>query len=203
MKTNLGFAITGSFCTHQTILKILEKLKQNFNILPIFSQSVLSINSRFGKAKDFVEKVEKICEQKGVSSIVDAEPIGPNNKIDVLVIAPCTGNTLAKLANAITDNAVTMVAKSHTRNNKPVVVGISSNDALGLNAFNLAKLLNAKNYFFVPFFQDDFEKKPKSLVANWENLEKTINYAILGKQVQPILSFKEVIWFSQETAQLL
>ncbi len=191
MKTNLGFAITGSFCTHQTILEILKNLKKNYNILPIFSKSVKSTNTRFGSAKNFVGEVEKITGQKAISNIVLAEPIGPNEKIDVLVIAPCTGNTLAKLANGITDNAVTMVAKSHARNNKPIVVGISTNDALGLNAFNVAKLLNQKNFFFVPFWQDNFEKKPKSLVANWKSLENTIEFALQGKQIQPLLAVKE------------
>ena len=190
MKTNLGFAITGSFCTHQTILNVLTKLTEKFNIIPIISQSVKNTDTRFGNAKDFLEHVEKICKNKLVSSITEAEPLGPSNKIDVMVVAPCTGNTLAKLAGGITDGAVTMAVKAHTRNNKPVVIGISTNDALGLNAFNLAKLLNQKNYFFVPFFQDDFEKKPKSLVANWELLETTIHEAVLGNQIQPLLAFR-------------
>ena len=190
MKTNLGFAITGSFCSHQTILNILTKLSKKFNIIPIISQSVKETDTRFGNAKIFVKNVEKICKNSVISRITEAEPLGPNNKIDILLIAPCTGNTLAKLANGLTDGAVTMAAKSHTRNNKPVVVAISSNDALGLNAFNLAKLLNQKNYFFVPFLQDDFEKKPKSLVANWESIEATINEALLGKQIQPLLAIR-------------
>lgn len=184
---NIGFAVTGSFCTHQKILECMENLAKNHNLLPIFTQSVLETDTRFGKAKDFYAKVENICGKKPVSTITEAEPIGPNNLIDILVIAPCTGNTLSKLANAQTDNAVTMIAKAHLRNNKPVVIGISTNDALGQNAKNLATLLTSKNFYFVPFLQDDFEKKPKSLVADWGQMEETILKAKNHMQIQPLI----------------
>lgn len=188
MKKNIGFAITGSFCTHKTVLETLKTLKSEFNILPIVSESVKKMDTRFGKAEDFLSNVEKICENKIVSTIQDAEKVGPNNLVDIVVIAPCTGNTLAKLATGISDNAVTMVTKSHIRNNKPVVVAISTNDALGTNLKNLAFLLNSKNFFFVPFGQDDYEKKPKSLVADWTKLKDTINCAFDGKQIEPLLT---------------
>ena len=188
MNTKIGFAITGSFCTHQAILTEMQNLtKKGYDLLPILTDSVVQTDTRFEKAKDFVEEVEKICGKKSINKIIDAEPIGPNNLIDLLVIAPCTGNTLAKLANSIADNAVTMTAKSLSRNNKPIVVGISSNDALGLNFKNLATLLNTKNFFFVPFTQDDDNKKPKSLVADWTLMDETIQKAISKEQLQPIL----------------
>ncbi len=185
---NIGFAVTGSFCTHEKILIEMENLvKKGHNLIPIFTREVVITDTRFGKAEDFCGKVEKICGKKPICSITEAEPIGPNNLIDVLLVAPCTGNTLAKLALAITDDAVTMVAKSHLRNNKPIVIGISTNDALGQNAQNLAKLLQAKNFYFVPFSQDDFSKKPKSLVANWSLIEETLSEALQGNQIQPII----------------
>lgn len=184
---NIGFGITGSFCTHEKILSQMEKLTKNNSLLPIITPQVKQTDTRFGNAKDFCEKVEKICGKQIISTITEAEPIGPNNLIDVLVVAPCTGNTLAKLALGITDNALTMVAKAHLRNNKPIVIGISSNDALGQNAENLAKLLQSKNFYFVPFGQDDYLKKPKSLVANWDMIEETCKQAISGKQIQPLI----------------
>ena len=188
MSKNIGFGICGSFCTHAKILDALRTLKdKGYNIIPIITESVKTTDTRFGKASDFIKEVEKISCNEVIDSIVKAEPIGPNNLIDILVVAPCTGNTLSKLANAITDNALTMVAKSHLRNNKPVVIGISTNDALGQNVVNLAKLINAKNFYFVPFGQDDYVKKPKSLISNWELISKTIEEASLGKQLQPMI----------------
>lgn len=185
---NIGFAITGSFCTHDRILIEIERLKKKgYNIIPILSEIVQNTDTRFGEAKKFVSKLEEITENRCVRTIVEAEPIGPKNLIDILVVAPCTGNTLSKLANAITDDAVTMVAKAHIRNNKPVVLGVSTNDALGFNAKNIAVLLNAKNFFFVPFGQDDYEKKPKSLICDWNLIEETILFALENKQIQPIL----------------
>ena len=156
-KIKVGFAITGSFCTHEKILKILKDLiEKGYDILPIFSYSVKNTDTRFGTAKDFYEKVVEITGKTPVDTIVGAEPIGPKNMIDILVVAPCTGNTLSKLANAITDTPPTMVAKAHLRNNKPLVVAVSSNDALGLNMKNLATLMSTKNIYFVPFGQDDY-----------------------------------------------
>jgi len=185
---NLGFAITGSFCTHQKIIEVLKTLdKEKYNIIPIISPSVETTDTRFGSHTEFLKTIEDITGNKIISSIVTAEPLGPKNIIDCLVIAPCTGNTLSKLANAITDSAVTMTAKSLSRNDKPVIVGISTNDGLGLNMKNIATLMQTKNYYFIPFGQDDYEKKPKSLVANWDMLEKTILDALNKKQIQPIL----------------
>ena len=183
----IGLAITGSFCTHEEILNEAKILKKTYDILPIISDSVKNTDTRFGKAKDFIENLEKITENSVISDIVSAEPIGPNNLIDILVIAPCTGNTLAKLANGISDNAVTMTAKSHMRNYKPIVIGISTNDALGFNLKNIATLLNSKNIFFVPFGQDNANKKPKSLISDYSMIGKTIELALENKQLQPLL----------------
>ena len=187
-KLNIGFGITGSFCTHKLILEEIKILvEKGYNIIPILSDSVQKFSTRFGRKENFISEIERITGNVVVSNIVEAEPIGPNNLIDVFVVAPTTGNTLSKLANAITDNAVTMVFKSHVRNNKPVVVGISSNDALGLNLKNIATLLNTKNIYFVPFGQDDPVKKPKSLIADYSKIEDTILSAVKGEQIQPLL----------------
>lgn len=184
----IGFGITGSFCTHDLILNEIKNLvEKGYKIIPILTDKVLTTSTRFGTAQDFILKIENLTGNKVVSTIVEAEPIGPKNLIDILVVAPTTGNTLAKLANAITDNAVTMVFKAHVRNNKPVVIGISSNDALGLNLKNIATLLNTKNIYFVPFAQDDPMKKPKSLIADYSKIEETIEGALKGEQIQPLL----------------
>lgn len=184
---DIGFAVTGSFCTHSKILEIIEKLSQKHHILPIVSNSVKDLDTRFGSSIDFLYKLESLTHNRAISTIVEAEPLGPNNLLSVLVIAPCTGNTLAKIANGISDNAVTMVAKSHMRNNKPLVIGISTNDALGFNLSNIARLLQSKNIFFVPFGQDSPEKKPKSLICDYDLIENTIEYAMRGEQIQPLL----------------
>lgn len=185
---NIGFAITGSFCTQDKILESIKKLIQKeYNIIPIVSDSVKNTSTRFGENKEFLQKLEKITKHKVVKTIVEAEPLGPQNKIDLLVIAPCTGNTIAKLALGLCDNAVLMTAKSHQRNNKPIVIGISTNDALGLNLKNIATLLNSKNFFFVPFSQDAPLVKPKSLVANWDKLLDTIEKAQNFEQIEPII----------------
>ncbi|MGN0798395.1 MAG: dipicolinate synthase subunit B [Christensenellales bacterium] len=185
---NIGIAITGSFCTCENILAQLEKMvKLGHNIIPIISKTVATTDTRFGTAKEFVEKIEKICGKSAVKTIVEAEPLGPQNKIDVLAIAPCTGNTLAKIANGLSDDAVTMASKAHMRNYKPLVVAISTNDGLGLNMQNIAKLMNEKKVFFVPFRQDSPTKKPKSLVADLDLLLDTILLAKDGEQIQPVL----------------
>ncbi len=184
---NIGFAITGSFCTHQEILKIIKDLTKNYNIIPIVTTSVQNTSTRFGDKESFLNNLEEITHNKVIKTITEAEPIGPNGLIDVLVIAPCTGNTLAKLALGITDNAVLMTAKSHQRNNKPIVIGISTNDALGLNLKNIATLLNSKNFFFVPFRQDAPQNKPKSLVAKWDKIEETIKKALNNEQIEPLI----------------
>jgi dipicolinate synthase subunit B len=185
---NVGFAITGSFCTFDQILGEMQNLKnKGHNILPVFSYSVSNTDTRFGTAEGFKKSVIEITDNSPIVTLQQAEPVGPNNLIDVLVIAPCTGNTLSKLANAITDTPVTMVAKAHLRNNKPVVIGISTNDALGQNLKNIATLLNAKNIYFVPFRQDDPIKKPKSMISDYSLIEATINEAFNHKQIQPLL----------------
>lgn len=189
MKKKIGFAFTGSFCCHEAVLKEFDKLvDKNVDVLPLVTTTTKNTDTRFGTAKDLINHLERKSGKKVISTLTEAEPLGPKNIIDAIIIAPCTGNTLAKLANGISDNAVTMAAKSLMRNGKPVIIGISSNDALGLNLQNIAKLLNTKGVYFVPFKQDNFEAKPKSLVAKWELIEKTFKKAILNNQIQPIIN---------------
>lgn len=184
----VGFAITGSFCTFSKTLTVLENMKdQGYEIIPIFSDHAATMDNRFIKAEDFRRKVEEITGHKGIDTIQAAEPIGPKDPLDVLVIAPCTGNTMAKLANGITDSPALMAAKAHLRNERPLVVSISTNDAMGMNFKNLGLLYNVKNIFFVPFGQDDYEKKTASLIAHVELIPDTIQAALQGKQLQPIL----------------
>ena len=187
-KPRIGFAITGSFCTHEKILEVIKELaEKGYTIYPIVSDSTFSTDTRFGAANDFLAALEDITGNSPFSTIVDVEPTGPQNLFDVIVVAPCTGNTLAKIANGINDTPVTMAVKAHVRNHKPVVVGISTNDAMGLNFKNLATLFAAKNFFFVPFGQDDPIKKPKSLVADWAKIVETLEFALRGEQIQPAL----------------
>lgn len=184
----IGFAFTGSFCTYEnTFPQVKNLVDQGAEVQTIFSQSSSSIDSRFGRAEDFLEQAEELTGKQPILTIYDAEPIGPKSLLDLLVIFPCTGNTLAKLANGITDSPVLMAAKAHLRNEKPLVLGISTNDGLSMNMKNIGLLLNAKNVYFVPFGQDDAKKKPNSLVAHPRELEETIKKALLGKQIQPIL----------------
>lgn len=184
----LGFAITGSFCTYSKILEILKKMSlENYNIIPIFSEKGGSLDNRFHKAKDFVSKVEEVTKNKGIYTIPDAEPIGPKGYLDALVIAPCTGNTLAKLCNGITDSTVLMAAKAHLRNEKPLIISISTNDALGMNFKNLGQLMNTKNIYFVPFGQDNYKKKSNSMIAHVDLIPQTIDAALAGKQLQPVI----------------
>ena len=184
---NIGFAITGSFCTHEKIPPVLEELIHlGANVIPIISESVQTTTTRFGEATAFIEKVTQITGNKPITSIVGAEPIGPKELLDILVIAPCTGNTLAKIASAITDSTVTMSCKAHMRNMRPTVIAVSTNDALGANARNLGLLLGMKNMYFVPFLQDDPMKKCNSLVAKMDLIVPTIIEALRGYQIQPI-----------------
>ena len=184
----LGYALTGSFCTIKESVKALKTLKNNYDIkiIPIFSEVVYSTNTRFGNAKDLIEEVEDICKQKVIHSIVEAEPIGPKNLLDILVVAPATGNTLAKNALGITDSTVTMAIKAHLRNNKPVVLGIATNDALGASAKNIGLLHNIKNIYFVPYRQDDPHNKNNSLICDFSLIPQTVEEALKGKQIQPI-----------------
>lgn len=185
---NIGYGITGSFCTFAKTRKEVERLKEmGANVIPIFSFNAQSCDTRFGSARDFVEGICNITENEGIKSISQAEPIGPNNFLDIMVIAPCTGNSAAKLCNGITDTPVLMAAKAHMRNGKSLVIAISTNDALGVNFKNIGTLMNMKNIYFVPFGQDNYKSKPNSMVAKMELLPDTIEMALKGKQIQPII----------------
>ena len=182
----IGYAFCGSFCTIEKSIKVLSELVAEGNdIQPIMSEAAYSADTRFGKASDIISRIEKICSRPVIHTIVDAEPIGPRDYLDMLVIAPCTGNTLAKLAGGITDTAVTMAAKAQMRSGKPVVIALSSNDALSANLQNIAKMSVRKNVFFVPMYQDDTEKKPNSLVSDLSELKETMMCAFAGRQIQP------------------
>lgn len=187
-KCNIGFAITGSFCTFDKIKIEMKKLvNTGANVIPIFSFNTQQLDSRFGNAKDLMEEIEAIAGNKAICTIPQAEPIGPKNLIDLLVIAPCTGNTLAKLANGITDTPVLMAAKAHMRNNRPVVISISTNDALSNSLKNIGVLMNMKNIYFVPFGQDNHVKKPYSMIAHTDLLIPTLEAALEKQQIQPIV----------------
>lgn len=185
---NVGFAICGSFCTIEKCVKELETLKnEGCNIYPIMSVITKNTDNRFNKADELCRKVEEICERKIISSITGAEPIGPKKLLDAVIVAPCTGNTLAKLALGITDTPVTMAVKASLRNNCPIVIGISTNDGLTNSAKNIGTLLNTKNIFFVPFGQDDPINKPTSLVAHMEYIKDTLKLALNKEQIQPVI----------------
>lgn len=184
----VGYAVCGSFCTIADSLKQISVLKNmGMNIIPILSNTVYSTDNRFNNAQELREKIEKITENKIIHTITGAEPIGPKKLLDILIISPCTGNTLAKLANGITDTSVTMAAKAHLRNNRPIVLAIATNDALGASAVNIGKLLNTKNIYFVPFGQDDPHGKNNSLISDFTKIPETIEKALNGEQLQPIL----------------
>lgn len=184
---NIGFAMCGSFCTFSKVFPVMEVLAENHKVFPILSTASSTIDSRFGKAEAFIALAERLCNRSVIRSIADAEPIGPKKLLDALVIAPCTGNTLAKLAHGIADGPVTMAAKSHLRNGRPVIIALSTNDALGAAAENIGKLLARKNYYFVPYRQDDPENKPTSMVADFSLIPQTVEAALEGRQLQPIL----------------
>lgn len=185
---NIGYALTGSFCTFSNTIEEIKKLVElKANVFPVLSFNSQSIDTRFGKAIDFISQIEDITKNKIITTIQAAEPIGPKNNLDVFVVAPCTGNTLAKMNLGICDTPVLMAVKAHIRNNKPVVLAISTNDALGANLNNIGDLLNKKHIYLVPFGQDDYIKKPKSMVAHFDMLQKTISDALQSKQIQPIL----------------
>lgn len=186
-KIKIGVALTGSFCTLSNVLEEIENLiKENADIYPIVSYSVNSFDTRFYKAEDLQKKLKELTGKEVISTIIDAEPIGPRSFLDILVIAPCTGNTLAKITTGIADTPVTMACKAHLRNLKPVVISVSTNDALGTNAKNIGTLLNTKNIFFVPLHQDNPNEKPNSLISDTKLLLPTIKAAIEGSQIQPI-----------------
>lgn len=184
----LGYAFCGSFCTIKKSLAALKDLaKHDINILPIMSEITYSTNTRFANADEFKAEVESVCGNKIIHDISSAEPIGPKNLLDIIVVAPCTGNTLSKTALGITDTAVTMAVKAHLRNNKPVVLGIATNDALGATAKNIGLLHNTKNIYFVPYAQDDPVGKNNSLVCDFTKIAETVELALKGKQIQPVI----------------
>ncbi len=183
----IGYCFCGSFCTLSRSIEMMRRLGEQGNIiLPIMNDSVYSTDTRFGKASDIVRTVEDICRHPVIHSIADAEPIGPKMRLDMLVVAPCTGNTLAKLALGITDTPVTMAVKAQLRSDRPVVIALATNDALSANLKNIGTLMSRKNIYFVPMKQDDPEKKPHSLVCDFAMLEKTMACAMTGKQIMPI-----------------
>ena len=185
---NIGYGITGSFCTFaKTRKEVVQLTEMGANVIPIFSYQAQSCDTRFGSAKEFVEGICEITGNEGIKTMQQAEPIGPNNFLDIMVIAPCTGNSAAKLCNGITDTPVLMASKAHMRNGKPLVIAISTNDALGVNFKTIGGLMNMKNIYFVPFGQDNYKSKPNSMIAKMELLPDTIELAMRGKQIQPIL----------------
>lgn len=184
---NVGFAMCGSFCTYDKVFPVMEALRQNHTVTPIFSQAACTIDSRFGLAKDHITRAREICGTEPLCTIGQVEPIGPKKLLDILIIAPCTGNTLAKLAHAIADTPVTMAAKSHLRNGRPVLIAVSTNDALGGAAENIGKLLARKHFYFVPFRQDDPMGKPSSMVADFARIPKAMEAALAGYQLQPVV----------------
>ena len=183
----IGFAMCGSYCTYAQVFPILEILTRDYSVTPIFSAAASETDSRFGTAKEHLEIAAEICGKTPIHTIAQAEPIGPKKLFDILVIAPCTGNTLAKLASSIADTPVTMAAKSHLRNGRPVLIAISTNDALAGAAENIGKLLARKHYYFVPFGQDDPRNKPTSIVADFGKIPQALEAALEGRQLQPIL----------------
>lgn len=185
---NIGFCMTGSFCTFRNVIEQLSELKKTgANIIPIMSFNSYNLDTKFGKASEFIKTVEDITGNKIINTIQDAEPIGPKQMTDIIVIIPCTGNTLAKLANGITDTPVLMATKSNLRNSNNVVIGVSTNDGLSGSAQNIGKLLNRRNFYFVPFRQDNPITKPRSLVFDPKLIIKTIELALENEQIQPIL----------------
>ena len=184
----IGFCITGSFCTFERILPELKKICEGNEVFPIMSDNAATTDTRFFKAEDFFNKIWEIAGKKPITSIAQAEAFGPKNKMDLMIVAPCTGNTLAKLNHGITDTPVLMACKAHLRNNLPLLIAVSTNDGLSANGKNIGELLNKKNIYFVPFTQDDCIGKINSLVANYALLLEAANEALLGKQLQPVLS---------------
>jgi len=184
---NIGFALCGSFCTYQHIFPVMEILAKEHRIIPIFSPVSYTTDTRFGSAQEHIRRVSDICGRDPLYTIAQVEPIGPKKLLDALIIAPCTGNTLAKLAHSIADTSVTMAAKSHLRNGRPVLIAVSTNDALCGAAENIGRLLSRKHYYFVPFGQDDSGQKPTSMVADFSQIPAALKAALEGKQLQPLL----------------
>ena len=184
---NIGFAICGSFCTFSQVFPVMEALAREHTVIPIFSAAARSTDTRFGTAQSHIRRAAEICGTDPLSAIAQVEPIGPKKLLDALIIAPCTGNTLAKLAHGIADTPVTMADKSHLRNGRPVLIAVSTNDGLAGAAENIGRLLVRKHYYFVPFGQDDPAGKPASLVADFSRIPEALQEALNGRQIQPIL----------------
>lgn len=183
----IGFAMCGSYCTHKRSIEQLELLiKAGYDVMPVVSENVYSTDTRFGRAEELRQRLYDMCGRECIHTVVEAEPLGPKTPLDALVICPCTGNTLAKMAQGITDTAVTMAAKAHLRGDRPLVIALASNDALSANLKNIATMLNRKHVYFVPMLQDDPEKKPHSLIADFSLLMPTLSSAMKGKQHQKI-----------------
>ena len=186
-KLRVGIAMCGSFCTFEKVLTAMEQWSDRYDMTAILSETAASTDTRFGKAADFIARLERITGKPVIRTIADAEPIGPQKLFDVLVIAPCTGNTLAKMAHGITDTAVTMAAKAHLRNGRPLCIAFTTNDGLSVTLQNVGVLLTRKNIYFVPFYQDDHKAKPNSLAADFTKLEQTFQAAVDHKQLHPLL----------------
>ncbi len=187
-KLRVAFAVTGSFCTFERAVEQMKYFKEkNFELLPVMSFNAYSLDTRFGRAEEFRRRIEKICQRKIIADIVSAEPVGPKNLADVILVLPCTGTTISKLKNGIYDTPVTLAVKSHLRNEKPVVIGISTNDALSNTAKNIGELLNYSHYYFIPFGQDNSSKKPRSIVCDFEKAYETVIASLEGRQIQPML----------------
>ena len=186
----IGFAVCGSFCTFSKVMPQFVALRDaGAEVFPIMSEMAYTTDTRFGKSEDFKKYIKDVTGKEIINSVKGAEPIGPKNLLDLLVVLPCTGNTLAKIANGIADTSVTMAVKAHLRNQKPVLLAVSTNDGLGTAAKNIGTLLNCKNLYFLPFSQDDYIKKPNSLVADFEKLPDAAIAAFEGRQLQPVLGF--------------
>ncbi len=183
----IGFALCGSFCTYAQVFPVMEALAKEHTLIPIVSQVSQTTDSRFGKASEHLEGIQAICGRDAIRTVAQAEPIGPKKLLDVLLIAPCTGNTLAKLSHSIADGPVTMAAKSHLRNGRPVVLALATNDGLAGAAENIGRLLGRKHYYFVPFRQDDPLGKPTSLIADFSKIPQALEAALRGQQLQPVL----------------
>lgn len=187
-KATIGFVMCGSFCTLSKALAQMKKLSENYNIIPIMSYNTYNLDTKFGKASDFIKETEKICNRKIIKTIPEAEPLGPQKLADIVLVAPCSGNTLAKLSQGITDTPALMAIKSHLRIKRPVVIALATNDALGASAKNVGIMLNTKNIYFVPMNQDDFKNKPNSMIADFDLIPQTIEHALRHQQIQPLFT---------------
>ena len=186
-KKKLGVALCGSYCTYEKLFAVLPALAERYELVPVMSDTAAETDTRFGTAAENIRRLMALTGRAVITTVAEAEPLGPKEKLDALLIAPCTGNTLSKLAHGITDSAVTMAAKAHLRNGRPVVIAFSTNDGLSGSAENIGRLLNRKHYYFVPFGQDDPERKPCSLQADFSLLGEAVEAALSGRQLQPLL----------------